>query len=122
MSQKKNYTGSSHFSSSADYQKAESLCLAAQEDILVKCFGLTSFEVQNDGSICCTFKHRSKDDLSEETRACILKPENTPEENLRILMDARAQQRWYQKQRDETQAIPVDAGEKALAAAEASVG
>lgn len=115
--QKKSYAVSPRIFDSCK-TAAEEACRQAQADILVNCFGLTSFEVRTDGSICCTFKHRSKDDMSEETRHYYLKPENTPEENLRVLMDARAQQRWYQTVRDESQAIPMDAGAKALATAE----
>lgn len=100
----------------------EEACHTAQADILVKCLGATKFEVTQEGAVICIFEHRSKDDLSNELRTCVLRPNSSPEENLQALLNARAQQRWYQKQRDETQAIPVNAGEKALQAAETAVG
>ena len=78
--------------------------------LLFAFFGVTSAEIQRDGRIRCTFVHSSADGLSSETRNCFISEENTPEKNMQILATARREQAWYQKMRNDAQAIEPTVG------------
>lgn len=77
--------------------------------VLVNFFGVTNIDSgeQNAESITCHFDARASDG-SHESRPVKIHRENTPEQNMEILFEARRRQAWYQNCRHEQAGIDVE--------------
>ncbi len=70
-------------------------------------FGVTRAQAHDlIGPIQCFFKAEARDGMSTEERMVEINPANSPEENMAILADALARQRWYASYRENVPGTP----------------
>ena len=82
-------------------------------DALKNFFGVSSAYAEPDKcAITCGFVARSSDGAGEEKRSFIISTQNSPEQNMQILLSALAQKRWYETCRDGSQFIRPQRDEK----------
>lgn len=81
--------------------------------IMCQFFGATAVVSHDyrDGKITINFVSRNSDNTARQERVYDLRGSNTPEENMRILLEARQRQAWFQRHSDDVDVSDIDPNE-----------